>query len=213
MILTKVPGLQTDAALQDPARSSLSDLSAYTRRDAPVLVLDAATGKRWPIWAELDANATQGRTGCWRSTRRRNFLEGHRYVVVLRGLRRADGAAHQGRPALRQRCATRKGVAPAPRYDAHLQDAEEGRDPARQGAVPGLGLHGRQRAQRSRGAHAARSATTRSTQLGDTNLADGVVQGTAPPFTLTNVAERRRREVHRAAARRCSRARSRCPAT
>src|ERR1700710_1724344 len=57
VVLTKVPGIDTDAALKRTGAVSLSDLSQYTDKNAPVLVVDEQTGKRWPIWAELDDNA------------------------------------------------------------------------------------------------------------------------------------------------------------
>src|SRR4051812_27625289 len=74
VILTKVAALQTDAALGKTRAVSLSDLSQYTNKTAPVLVLDAKTGRRWPIWAELDANAKAGRR-LLEIHPARNFLE------------------------------------------------------------------------------------------------------------------------------------------
>src|SRR4051812_41277421 len=58
VILTKVPGLDNPAALLRTLPVGLYDLSRYTDRDAPVLLLDAKTGRRQPIWVELDSNAT-----------------------------------------------------------------------------------------------------------------------------------------------------------
>src|SRR5688500_6331610 len=58
VILTKVPGLDNPAALLRTLPVGLYDLSHYADRDAPVLVLDARTGRRQPIWVELDSNAT-----------------------------------------------------------------------------------------------------------------------------------------------------------
>jgi hypothetical protein len=179
VILTKVPGLDTDAALKRTGAVSLSDLSTYTAKDAPVLVLDARTGRRWPIWAELDANAKAGRR-LLEIHPARNFLEGHRYVVVLRALRRADGGAiRAGRRFAKLRDA--KGSA-GRRYDAifkTLKRAGVKRDKrlfltwdftvASQKSLSGRAL-------------AMRDQTFKA--LGDTNLADGVVQGSAPAFTL-----------------------------
>ena len=37
----------------------------YTDRNTPVVVIDAKTGKRWPIWVEIDSNAsTPARRPC-----------------------------------------------------------------------------------------------------------------------------------------------------
>jgi hypothetical protein len=53
-----------------------------------VLLFDARTGERWPIWVELDSNATKGSQRLLEIRPATNLLEGHRYVVVLRNLRR-----------------------------------------------------------------------------------------------------------------------------
>jgi hypothetical protein len=179
VILTKVPALQTDGALKKTGAVSLSDLSTYTAKDAPVLVVDARTGKRWPIWAELDANAKAG-SRLLEIHPAKNFLEGHRYVVVLRSLKRADGSAIRAGKrfaALRDR----KGSA-GRRYDAIFKTIKKAgvkRDRrlflawdftvASEKSLAGRAL-------------AMRDQTFKA--LGDTNLADGAVQGSAPSFTL-----------------------------
>src|SRR4051794_23013496 len=179
VILTKVAALQTGAALRKSGAVSLSDLSAYAARRAPVVVLDARTGKRWPIWAELDANAKAG-SRLLEIHPAKNFLEGHRYVVVLRSLQRADGSAiRAGRRFVKLR--DRKGSAGA-RYDAIFKTIKKAgikRDKtlflawdftvASEQSLAGRAL-------------AMRDQTFKA--LGDTNLADGVVQGAAPAFTL-----------------------------
>jgi hypothetical protein len=88
MIVTFVPGV-------DLARSGaapITDIGASLDRRQPIVLLDADTGERWPIWSELDAqaNPAQGATLVVRPAR--NLTEGHRYVVALRGLRTATGA-------------------------------------------------------------------------------------------------------------------------
>ena len=40
-----------------PARADQPPRPATRRRNAPVVVIDAETGKRWPIWAEIDSTA------------------------------------------------------------------------------------------------------------------------------------------------------------
>lgn len=54
MIVTYVPGL-------DPVVSGVgdvTDIEASLERSAPILVIDADTGERHPIWAEIDASET-----------------------------------------------------------------------------------------------------------------------------------------------------------
>ncbi|MFI0407291.1 hypothetical protein [Actinomadura sp. 3N508] len=86
MLLSRVPGV-------DLARSGaapITDIGASLRRDAPIVILDTATGERWPYWAELDANAPGDRKALIVRPAR-NFREGHRYAVALRNLRDASG--------------------------------------------------------------------------------------------------------------------------
>lgn len=87
-IITQVPGL-------DLARTGavpITDIGAYSRKSAPIVVIDAATGKRHPIWAEMDANAETAADETLNIHPARNFLEGHRYIVALRNLRTASGS-------------------------------------------------------------------------------------------------------------------------
>jgi hypothetical protein len=179
VILTKVPGLQADGALKRSGAVSLSDLSTYTAKRAPVLVIDTTTGKRWPIWAELDNNAKLGQR-LLEIHPARNLLEGHRYVVVLRSLRRADGSAIKAGARFAQ---LRDGKAKAGvRYARIFKDVKKA-GVARDKSLfltwdftvaTEKGLAGR--------SLAMRDATFKA--LGDANLADGVVSGSAPAFTL-----------------------------
>ncbi len=79
----------------DLARSGaapVTDIGRSLRPDQPIVLLDATTGERWPFFAELDANATTPGTRSLIIRPARNFHEGHRIVVGLRHLRRADGS-------------------------------------------------------------------------------------------------------------------------
>jgi hypothetical protein len=81
-VLTVVPGV-------DLARSGvapITDIGASLRPDAPVVLLNAATGARTPYFAELDANPTAGEAPVLIVRPAVNFTEGARYVVALRRL-------------------------------------------------------------------------------------------------------------------------------
>ncbi|TDD22509.1 hypothetical protein E1287_39780 [Actinomadura sp. KC06] len=85
-LLSRVPGV-------DLARSGaapITDIGASLGRDAPIVIVDTATGERWPYWAELDANAPDDRKALIVRPAR-NFREGHRYAVAFRDLRDASG--------------------------------------------------------------------------------------------------------------------------
>ena len=57
-IIIKIPGLDTPAAFNNTGLVPLEDISDYKRADQPVLLIDAETGERQAIWAELDSNPT-----------------------------------------------------------------------------------------------------------------------------------------------------------
>src|SRR5262245_38998696 len=78
----------------DPAASGLApitDIGASLDRDAPIVIVDADTGERHPYWAELDARAPDPAHQLLFVRPARNFLEGHRYVVAVRGVVDAAG--------------------------------------------------------------------------------------------------------------------------
>jgi hypothetical protein len=105
MILAYVPNIGT---LKDTSGKPLgpitgavplTDLNRYKDADAPILLLDATTGERYPVWAEIDVNAgfilpavsdqasPLPKKPALIVRPAKNFIEGHRYVVVLRNLK------------------------------------------------------------------------------------------------------------------------------
>ncbi len=115
MMLTYVPGLDMTATFgldPDPETGVGTDNDPFAVRDAdpdhlleapelsmapdaPIVLLDADTGKRHPYWAEMDEHAVTIADGADRVLivrPLRNLEEGHRYIVALRDLRDADDA-------------------------------------------------------------------------------------------------------------------------
>jgi hypothetical protein len=90
-IVTKVPGLDTPAALAKTGAAPITDIARSFDRDQPVVLINARTHRRQPIWAELDSNATSPANTALLIHPARNLREGTRYVVALRRLRDADG--------------------------------------------------------------------------------------------------------------------------
>ena len=103
-ILTFVPGLDlhrtwgtqsmtgSRAGGPNDPRDQIADIGRYLEPDAPILVIDATTGQRWPFWSELDMNA--GTAANQRILLLRpaiNFTEGHRYLVALRNMKNTGG--------------------------------------------------------------------------------------------------------------------------
>jgi hypothetical protein len=87
-VLTVVPGLSTT---QSHIASEASPGDSL-RVDAPIVLLDARTGQRWPYTAELDSNETDGEQPLLIIRPAINFTDGHRFVVALRNLRDSSGA-------------------------------------------------------------------------------------------------------------------------
>jgi hypothetical protein len=101
-IVVKVPGLDTPAALARTGAVPVTDLARTYDRDQPVVVVDARTGRRQLIWAELDANAGTPADTALLIHPAKDWTEGHRYVVALRALRAADGHRLPAGPAFRR---------------------------------------------------------------------------------------------------------------
>lgn len=85
---------------------SLTNIGRSLDADSPIVVLDTRTGKRWPVWAELDMNsAPDNRALIVRPAT--NFLEGHRYIIAVRGM---VDASEQPLPASAAFASYRDGV-------------------------------------------------------------------------------------------------------
>ena len=186
-IVTQVPGLDTIQAFQQSGIVSIKEKSAYADADQPLAMIDAATGQREPIWAELDANATSPEQTSLLIHFNKNLIEGHRYIVAMRDLRRADGSTIEAPDGFKlyrtENEVTENAVIEARR--PHFEDifsklgtAGIARDSlymawdftvASEKNISERMLHIRDDAFK---------------QLGDNNLADGIPQGTAPSFTI-----------------------------
>lgn len=189
-IVLHVAGLDNPAAMAKTGAVSLTDLAAYRAKRAPIVVIDQATGRRQPIWAELDATASGPATTDLVIHPAKDLAEGQTYIVALRNLRTSTGApirspkwfarlrsghrlsgplrAQQKRYEAIFRSLRRAGI----KADKHLYEAWNFTVASRQSET------GRMLAIRNRA----------FAQLGDKNLADGKVQGRAPSFAVTGSA-------------------------
>jgi hypothetical protein len=82
----RFPDLDVEASGLTP----ITDIARSLDPDSPTVIIDADTGERWPHWAELDANAGDEVPLLYLRPAR-NFPDGHRIVVGLRGLVDAAG--------------------------------------------------------------------------------------------------------------------------
>jgi hypothetical protein len=213
MILTFVPGLNlhrtwgtqslTGARVGGPndPRDHISAIGRYKRASAPILLIDATTGKRWPFWSELDMNA--GTAADQRLLIIRpavNLAEGHRYLVGLRNMR--DGAGHLI-PASGEFAAYRDGTAgpdgdlmfdetrraSVNRVIAGIENAEEARGNAFDRKSLYLAWDFTVASERNLTERVLHIRDDAFAQLGDTNLADSRIQGVAPRFAITTVTD------------------------
>jgi hypothetical protein len=197
-ILTVVPGMTKNADLVPSGLPPVTDLAMNDEKDLGVVLLDEETGRRWPVWVEVDQYTDESGaepSGVLGSVQQdlmihpaENLADGHRYIVALRHLVTDAGTTAQPPAAFK---AYRDGTAPStdPRR-AHMDNLFATL------AKAGVGRSD---------LYLAWDFTTASTknvtgrllairddafaQLGDHNLADGVVQGRAPAFTVDSVVE------------------------
>jgi hypothetical protein len=189
--VVRVPGLDSPAAFAATDPIPLNDLSRNEelRANEPIVVIDAATGQRWPIWVELDSNSpTPEQTGLLIHPAR-NYASGHRYIVAMRNLKTGDGEA-----------------IPAPNGFRYYRDKLPTNEPAinaQRGRFEKIFKTLRKAGINRESLYLAWDFTVASdeniaermlhirddafAQLGDEDLADLEVDGDAPSFTVTSV--------------------------
>ena len=96
-ILTLVPGLDLGRTGVAPE----TDIGRSMRANAPIVLLDATSGRRVPYWAELDQSVPAADQRSLIVRPAVNLREGHRIIVALRSLRDASGATIQAGDAFR----------------------------------------------------------------------------------------------------------------
>lgn len=191
LISLRIPGLDNQAAF---TRSGIVPLGAMSRTyepDQPVVLIDTATGQRQLIWAELDSNAATDSDRNLIIRPGKNLQNGHRYVVALRNLKDANGSPIPAPPGFRlYRDADRTGNPLIENRRAGFESVFETLSTA---GIDRSSLYlawdftvasaenvtGRMLSIRNR-AFAG---------LGDTNLTDGVIQGSAPNFQIDSVTD------------------------
>ncbi len=187
-IILHVPGLDNPQALARTGATPLLNMSRAFAKRQPIVVIDEATGQRQLTWAELDVNSTTPANTDLLIHPGKDFADGHTYVVALRDLRTASGkliAAPKWfrllRAGGRLPSAERSQRKRYARIFAALKRARIKRDKTLYEAWnftvgSEQNLTGRMLAIRNNA----------FAQLGDKNLADGVVKGHAPAFQVTS---------------------------
>lgn len=187
-ILVKIPGITTVADVKANKAVPINHLGAYKSPTAPIVVIDASTGQRWPIWVEIDSAASPEKADL-EIHPSVNFASGHRYIVALRSLKNAKKQSLEAPAGFRY-------------YRDELPSEEEAvnvRRPHFNELFAKLETAGITRSSlylawdftvASDANNSSRMLSMRNNafaQLGDTNLADGIPQGVSPAFEVTSV--------------------------
>jgi hypothetical protein len=186
-ILVRVPGLDNPEALAATDPPPIDRIGRYAEADAPVVVIDAETGERLPIWVEIDSNASGPDSTLLEVHPARNYESGHRYIVAMRRLRTGDGS-----------------VIPAPEGFRYYRDALPSAEPeidARRDHFERIFMRLRDAGIRRSNLYLAWDFTVASDEniaaralhmrnsafglLGDDDMGDGSVAGDAPSFAVT----------------------------
>jgi len=200
LITVKVPGMDNPGAFNNSNMVPLTDLASYTKKDRSVIVIDTTTGKRHPIWTEIDSNPTAvdpkpGSNGGIDQNPSntkpvnliirpaKNFVHGHRYVVVLQNMKNARDKAIKAPKAFqvyRDRLGTQSKVIEQrrPQMESIIKTAVNKGKAKRTGLYMAWDFT----------VASAESVTGRALEirddafarLGDTDLANRTIEGTSP---------------------------------
>ena len=188
-IVVRVPGLDNPEALGQTNPVGLRKLGKYSKQGAPVVVIDATTGERQPIWAEIDSNASSPDETALLIHPAKNFTGGHRYIVALRKLKDADGntlAAPEGFRYYRDDLPSSKGPIndQRDRFESIFKSLK-GADVKRRNLYLAWDFTVASNENVAKNILAMRDDAF--ADIGDTNLGDGSVAGNAPSFQVTSV--------------------------
>jgi len=188
-LLTKVPGLDTPAAVAASKLPPLTNLSRGVAHGSPVVVINARTGERHPIWAEIDSNPSDPANRVLIIRPAVNFDEGQRYIVALRRLKNAAGVELQAHPNFklyRDKIPTSE-----PKVERRREHFESIFDTLKWAGVGRRHLYlawdFTVASSRSLAGRMLHVRDTAFAALGDRNLRDLQVQGSSPPFTVDSV--------------------------
>lgn len=201
MVMTYVPGLDlhqtwgtadrahSTVAINEQGyfdhRDHIADIDLYRSRNAPIVIINSETGRRHPFWSELDNHPGAVESGEQTLILRpaRNFDEGTRYIVALRDLKNAAGEV----------------IARGSAFDAYVSGTAT--DDARQAhysndIFPALTSAGIEvddlylawdftiASERNLSERVLHMRDLAFAQLGDTDLANLVVEGDSPEFVV-----------------------------
>jgi hypothetical protein len=198
MIIVRVPGLDNPTAFQKTGAAGITNQAAYASANQPVVVIDADTGQRWPIWSEIDYNPLDPVTGgdvndpADRANVNLiirpavNFREGDRYIVALRNLKNAQGSTIE--PSNAFRVYRDNLITTDPAIENRRLHMEQLFTTLRKAGIGRSNLYlswdFTVASERNLSERVLSMRNDAFAQLGDTNLSDLQVQGSSPKFTI-----------------------------
>ncbi len=190
VILVKIPGIERVADVKAMGAVPVNRLSRYLLPNAPVVVIDASTGKRWPIWVEIDSSAAPAEADL-EIHPAVNFTAGHRYIVAIRNVKNAHHEsieAPEGFRYYRDELPSEQEIVNSRR--AHFNEIFSTLETA--GIARSSLYLAWDFTVASDANNTSRMLSMRNrafAQLGDTNLEDGIPEGVSPSFEVTSVQE------------------------
>ena len=196
-ILTYVPGMTMNDDLVPSGLPPITDLGMNDDpKNLGVVLLDTATGKRWPVWAEIDQYTSSAGPAPSPSIQKDlmihpavNLTDGHRYIVALRHLVLDNGTT--ARPSAAFATYRDNYVNGTPSTDVRQSHMNNLFDTLKQAGVGASDLYlAWDFTTASKENVTGRLLAMRNdafAQLGDHKLADGRIDGSAPSFTVDRV--------------------------
>ena len=190
-IVTKVPGLDNRTAFHRTRAVPITDVARTHDKHQPIVVINADTRKRHLIWSELDANPADPADVNLIIRPAVNFEEGARYIVALRKLKNGAGQTIAPQEAFR----TYRDRIPSsdPAVEARRPHMEEIFATLKRAQIKRQDLYlawdFTVASERSLSERALAIRDDAFAALGDRNLADMRVEGSAPTFAVTDVTD------------------------
>ena len=188
-IALKIPGIESAEAVAANKMVPINDIGRYADPDQRVLVIDTKTGERWPIWANIDSNATTEAARLLEIKPAKNFDAKGRYIVALRNLTDTSGKPLKAPDAFRyyrDQIASSKSEINA-RRDHFESIFKTLRDAGVKRSELYLAWDFTVSSDENNYARALSMRDRAFAELGDTDLSDETVQGSAPAFTVDSV--------------------------
>jgi hypothetical protein len=185
VILTRVPGID----LKKTGAAPITDPSASLSKKAPIMLLNARTRKPQLIFAELDAQA-KGNDVSLLIHPAKSLEDGQRYIVVLRNLKNSKGKLIKPQSAFKSILDGKAKKGALGKRARQLEPVLETLDKAKvKRSELYLAWDFTVASTKSLTGRALAIRDDAFKQLGDTNLGDLKVQGSAPKFSITKVEE------------------------